>query len=161
LLALALVAAILAGPMAESASAKKQKSRLSARVDGKKFKGSKKGTFFTYAPTGFSVISQTKVKRGVSRAISVNCGQIDLRTAAVPTPPLQCFGFYQINVVRGGGGQTTWISQGIELTVAAFDGVSASGSFRGVIGPSSSSPTEAPVAIEDGSFFAFILDGPG
>jgi hypothetical protein len=157
LLLAALAAALLAGPTAESV-AKKHKARLTARVDGKKFKGSKRGTFFIYAPTGFSVISQTKVKRGVSRAINVSCGQIDLRTVAVPIGPLQCYGFYQVNVVRGPGSQTTWISQGTELTITSFDGVSAVGSFRGVVGPSASSPGEAPVTIENGSFFAFVLD---
>jgi hypothetical protein len=157
-LLIALGALVLAGPTLESAVAKKQKARLSARVDGKRFKGMKRATIFLYATTSFSVNSQTRVKRGVSRAITVNCGPIDLKAVTVPTPVLQCFGVYQENVVRGAGGQKTWTTQAMELTVEFFDGTRAAGTFRGTVPASLSNPDEPPVTIEEGSFSAFVRD---
>jgi hypothetical protein len=69
---------ILAGPVVESALAMRRKPRMTALVDGKRFKSLKR-----------------RVKRGVSRAISVNCGSIDLQTMPVPSAPIPCLGIEQ------------------------------------------------------------------
>jgi hypothetical protein len=154
----ALGALVLAGPMVESTVAMRRKPRFSALVDGKRFKALRRAVSFIYTTTTFSAAGQTRVKRGVSRFISVNCGAIDLRATAVPTPALSCYGTYQENVVRGAGGQKTWISEGMELTVDSFDGTRVTGTFRGVIQPSASNPSEPPVTIEQGTFSAVIRD---
>lgn len=131
---------------------------MTARVDGRKFKGQKAGTIILYATTSFSVNTQTKPKRGVSRALTVNCGPgIDLRALAVPSPPLSCFGIYQINSLRGGG-QQTWIgpTQTMELIVESIADTLVTGTFRGSI--PSNEPGVAPVSIDDGRFAVFIRD---
>lgn len=152
----ALAAALLAGPLLGPALAKKQKARVTALVDGKKLKGQKTATIILYATTSFSVNTQTKPKKGVSRALTVNCGPgVDLRAIPVPSQPLSCFGIYQINRLRGGG-QQTWIgpTQTMELVVESIVYTRVTGTFRGTI--PSTDPAVPPVSIEDGRFTAFI-----
>jgi hypothetical protein len=127
-------------------------------VDGKRFKALKRAIFFTYTTTGFSIVGQTRVKRGVSRSISVNCGSVDLQTTPIPSPALPCLGIYQETIVRRGGGLRNWTSYGTELTIESFDGSRVTGTFRGVITPSTSNPEEPPVTIEQGSFSAAFRD---
>jgi hypothetical protein len=157
LLPAALVVAQLAGPLLGPALAKTQKARVTALVDGKKFKGQKTGTIILYATTSFSVNTQTKPKRGISRALTINCGPgIDLRALALPSPRLACFGIYQINRLRGSGGQQTWIgpTQTMELVVDSIVDTRVTGTFRGTI--PSDDPAVPPVSIEEGRFTAFI-----
>lgn len=152
----ALSAALLVGPLLGPALAKRQKAKMTALVDGKKLKGAKTGTIILYATTSFSVNTQTKVKKGVSRALTVNCGPgIDLRAIPVPSAPLSCFGIYQINRVSGGGLET-WIgpTQTMELVVESIVDTRVTGTFRGSL--PSDKPGVAPVSIEDGRFTAFI-----
>ncbi len=154
----AILTALVAGPMVEQGAAKKQRARMTARIDGQRFKGLKVATIILYASTTFSVNSQTKVKRGVSRALTINCGpQIDLRALPIPSPTLLCFGIYQINSTRGGD-QKTWIgaTQTMELVVTGFDGTRADRTFRGTIPSIASNPVEPPVTIEEGRFTAFL-----
>lgn len=156
LLAVAMAAGWLAGPLVEPGLAKKPQARVTARIDGKKFKGQKIGTVVLYAPTSFSVNTQTRPKRGISRALTVNCGPgIDLLALALPSPTLPCFGIYQINRLRGGG-QQTWIgpTATMELVVESLVDTRVTGTFRGAI--PSSDPDTPPVTIEEGRFTAFI-----
>jgi hypothetical protein len=156
----ALTAALLAGPLLGPALAKKQKAKMSALVDGKKLKGMKAATSILYATTSFSVNTQTKPKKGFSRALTVNCGPgIDLRALAVPSQPLSCFGIYQITAQRGGNQQTyIGATQTMELVVDSIVDTRVTGTFRGTL-PHSTDPAVPPVTIEDGSFTAFVLFG--
>ena len=159
LLLVALAAALVSGPLLQPALAKKTaKASMTARIDGKKFKGMKIATSILYATSSFSVNTQTKVKKGVSRALTVNCGPgIDLRTLPVPSQPLACFGIYQVNPVRGGDQQTfIGSTQTMELVVESVVDTRVTGTFRGTL-PHSTDPAVPPVTIEEGRFTAFIL----
>jgi hypothetical protein len=158
LLLAVLAAALVAGPLLEPALAKRPKAKMTATVDGKKFKGMKNATSMLYATTSFSVNTQTKVKKGISRALTIVCGPgIDLRALPVPSQPLSCIGIYQINPVRGGD-QQTYIgpTPTMELVVESIVDTLVTGTFRGTI-PHSTDPAAPPVTIEDGRFTAFML----
>ena len=158
LLLAALAAALVAGPMIRPALAR-QKAKMTAKVDGKKFKGLKIATSILYATTGFSVNTQTKPKKGFSRALTVNCAPgIDLRALPVPSQPLSCFGIYQVTALKGGNQQTfLGPTQTMELVVDSIVDTRVTGSFRGTL-PHSTDPAVPPVTIEEGRFTAFILD---
>jgi hypothetical protein len=158
LLLAALAAALVAGPMIQPALAR-QKAKMTAKVDGKKFKGLKIATSILYATTSFSVNTQTKPKKGFSRALTVNCGPgIDLRALAVPSQPLSCFGIYQVTALKGGNQQTfLGPTQTMELVVESIVDTRVTGTFRGTL-PHSTDPAVPPVTIEEGRFTAFILD---
>ena len=160
LLLAVLAAALVAGPLLEPALAKRPKAKMSARIDGKKLKGLKAATSILYATSSFSVNTQTKVKKGVSRALTIACGPgIDLRTLAVPSQPLSCFGIYQVNPVRGGNQQTyLGATQTMELVVESVVDTRVTGTFRGTI-PHSTDPAVPPVTVEEGQFTAFVLFG--
>lgn len=147
-----LVGTLVVGPLVTEVSARKRKPRFVALVDGKRFKSTKRAAILLYAPTGFSVNGQTRVKRGVSRFISVSCLGVDLMIDPMTNVVLPCLGIYQENIVRGGGGQRTWLSEGMELTIESIDGSRVTGSFRGIIQPDTSNPSEPAVAIEGGAF---------
>jgi hypothetical protein len=159
LLLAGLAAALVAGPMLQPALAKRQKAKMSAKIDGKKFKGLKIATTILYATTSFSVNTQTKPKKGFSRALTVNCGPgIDLRALPIPSQPLSCFGIYQITALRGGNQQTyLGPTQTMELVVESIVDTRVTGTFRGTL-PHSTDPAVPPVTVEDGSFTAFIFD---
>jgi len=159
LLLAALAAALVTGPLLGPALAKKQKASMSARIDGKKFKGQKIATSILYATTSFSVNTQTKVKKGVSRALTILCGPgIALRALPVPSQPLSCVGIYQINPTRGGNQQTyLGATPTMELVVESIVDARVTGTFRGTI-PHSTDPAVPPVTIEEGRFTAFILN---
>lgn len=155
-------AVILAAPMIDDAVARKQRSRFSAMVDGKRLKGWKRATFATYATTGFGVIASARPRRGVVRSLSVDCVGVDLRTITLPVfwPDFssmpECFGFYLETRLRGGLKQ--WTSAGMEVTVDSFDGTRVVGTFRGIIQPSTSNPSEPAVTVEGGRFSVFVRD---
>ena len=158
LLLAALAAALVAGPMIRPALAR-QKAKMTAKVDGKKFKGLKIATSILYATTGFSVNTQTKPKKGFSRALTVNCAPgIDLRALPVPSQPLSCFGIYQVTALKGGNQQTfLGPTQTMELVVESIVDTRVTGTFRGTL-PHSTDPAVPPVTIEEGRFTAYILD---
>ena len=159
LLLAALAAALVAGPWLQPALAKRQKAKVTAKVDGKKFKGLKIATTILYATTGFSVNTQTKPKKGFSRALTVNCAPgIDLRALVVPSQPLSCFGIYQVTALKGGNQQTfLGPTQTMELVVESIVDTLVTGTFRGTL-PHSTDPAVPPVTIEEGRFTAFIND---
>ena len=159
LLLVALAAALVSGPLLQPALAKKAKASMTARIDGKKLKGMKAATSLIYATTSFSVNTQTKPKKGFSRALTVNCGPgIDLRALPVPSQPLSCFGIYQITSLRGGNQQTyLGPTQSMELVVESIVDTRVTGTFRGTL-PHSTDPAVPPVTIEEGRFAAFILN---
>jgi len=154
-----LAAALLAGPLLAPALAKRQKAKMSALVDGRKFKGMRIATSILYATTSFSVNTQTKVKKGVSRALTIVCGPgIDLFALPVPSQPLPCSGIYQVNPARGGDQQTyLGPTQTMELVVESIVETRVTGTFRGSI-PHSTDPAVPPVTIEEGRFTAFVLN---
>jgi len=154
----ALAAILAAGPLVDAAFAKKQKAGFSAVVAGKRLRSAKRAIVGLYTTTSFSVNVQTRVRRGVSRALSINCLGTDLKIITPPAPIPQCFGFYTETRVRRGGGLKQWTSAGMEPTGTSFDGTKLEGTFRGVIGPSTSNPTEPPVTVEGGSFTVFVRD---
>lgn len=159
LLLAALAAVLVAGPMLQPALAKRVKAKMTAKVDGKKLKGLRIATTILYASTGFSVNTQTKPKKGFSRALTVNCAPgIDLRALAIPSPPLSCFGIYQITALKGGNQQTyLGPTQTMELVVESIVETMVTGTFRGTL-PHSTDTAVPPVSIEEGRFTAFILD---
>jgi hypothetical protein len=159
LLLAAVAVALSTAPLVGPALAKKPKAKMTARIDGKKFKGLKIATSLIYATTSFSVNTQTRPKKGFSRALTVNCGPgIDLRALPVPSQPLPCFGIYQITALRGGN-QQTYIgpTQTMELVVESIVDTRVTGTFRGTL-PHSTDPAVPPVSIEEGSFTAFYRD---
>jgi len=159
----AVLTALVAGTMVEIAVAKMpNRPGMKALVDGKRFKGLKTATTILYATTTFSVNSQTKVKRGVSRFISVGCGPgVDLLALPIPSPTILCYGTYQTNSVRGGD-QKTWLgaTPTMELVIETFDGTRASGTFLGAISAAVGT-VEPPVTIESGRFTAPIQNPGG
>jgi hypothetical protein len=159
LLLATLAAALVTGPMLQPALAKRPKAKMTATIDGKRFKGLKIATTILYASTGFSVNTQTKPKKGFSRALTVNCAPgIDLRALPIPSQPLSCFGIYQITALKGGNQQTyLGPTQTMELVVESMVDTRVTGTFRGTL-PHSTDPTVPPVTIEEGRFTAFILN---
>jgi hypothetical protein len=152
-LAILLAAIIVTGPTVGDALAKQQKARFSALVAGKRLKV-KRAIFGTYVSTGFGVIAQAPPRRRVARALSIDCLG-DIKTIPLPAVVPQCLGTYTEKKLRGGG-LKQWTSLGMEVTVGFFDGSKLVGTFRGVIQPSTSNPTDPPVAVEGGSFTVFV-----
>jgi hypothetical protein len=155
-------AVLVSGSIVDEAVARRQRSRMSAQVNGKRLKGLKKATFGTVVPTGFGVITMAKRRRGVQRSLSVDCVGGDIRTLPLPvfwpgfSSVPQCVGTYLENSRRSGLKQ--WTSLGLDVTVNVVEGTRIEGTFRGVIGPSTSNPTEPPIAVEEGSFSVFTRD---
>lgn len=158
-LVVALGAVLVAGPLIDYAVAKKPKSRLSALVNDKKLKASKRGLLGIYSTTSFSVAGATKARRGVVRTATVNCGPVDVRTVAPPIALTGCFGSYTEAGKRSSFRQ--WTGAGMELTVDSVDGNRISGTFRGIlVDASSANPSDASTEteIEEGSFSIVLTD---
>ena len=156
-LLLALGALLLAGPLVEDGYAKKPKAFLKAFVEGRRLKAWRRGGLFgTLASASFSVAGATKPKRGVVRTITVTCGPVDLRTVPPATTLTGCFGSY---TEAGSGPFRQWTGTGMELTVDSFDGDRLVGKFRGELADASAAnPTDASVAIDDGTFAVFLAE---
>jgi hypothetical protein len=146
----------LAAPLLDDALALQRKPRFKAQVDGKRFQALKRTVILTYTPANFAVAGRARVKRGVSRGISVNCLE-DLNTIPVPSAPLFCIGTYAESMRRGAGEQKFWQSLAMELTIQSHDGTRVTGTFRGLLDPIDSNP-EQPVTIEEGTFSATVVD---
>jgi hypothetical protein len=154
---LALGALLLAAPPVRDAEAKKPRTFFKALVDGKKFKGAKRTRGGAFASTSFSVYGATKPKRGVVRTIQIVCGPVDLRTVA-PGTTLTCYA----DLTHAGGRASDyrqWSGTAVSVTVDAFDGGRASGSFQGLLEvPGSANPTPAPAVVEGGIFSLPLTD---
>jgi hypothetical protein len=149
-------AIVLAGSAIGDGWAKTPKVRFSATVNGKRMKALKRATFLTLASTSFSVIGQSKPRKGVSRAITALCGPgVDLRSLALPAT-LACYGSY---VEARRKGSKEWVRpNGIEVTVESFDGSRAEGTFRGTLDTTVAHAGDPPVAIEEGRFSVIARD---
>jgi hypothetical protein len=151
------LAVVLAVPLLDDAQARRPRARLSASVDGKRFKAWKRGLTGIYSTASFSAGGSTKPRRGMIRTLQVACAGVDIKTVTLPFAPTLCTGIYQENNIRTGG-LKNWSALGIELTADSFDGSRMVGTFRGVIGPSTSNPTEPPVTVEGGTFTVYVVD---
>ena len=156
-LVVALGAVLLAGPLVGDAFAKKPKSRLSATVNGKRLKSSKRAVMGLYATASFSVNSATRLRHGLVRSITVNCGPVDIKAVALPITLTACFGAYT-EAPRHTAGFKQWLSNGIDLTVESFDGSRVVGTFRGALAPTSANASDPPASVEDGSFSLVLTD---
>ncbi|MFN8546120.1 MAG: hypothetical protein U0807_18215 [Candidatus Binatia bacterium] len=148
--------ALLAGPLVRDGFAKKAKSRLSATVDGKRLKASPRALVALSSSGSFSVNGQTKVQKGLSRAVTVNCLG-NLGVLALPAT-LTCYGTYTESRKHG---SKSWQSNGMELTVESFDGSRTVGTFRGTLDPASAHASDPPVSIEHGSFSLVVTSVGG
>jgi hypothetical protein len=158
-LVMTLAAVVLAGPLIEDAVAKRPKSHLSATVNGKRLKSSKRGIMGLYATSSFSVNGATKPRRGRVRSITVNCGPVNIKTVALPITLTDCFGAYT-EAGRKAADFKQWTSGGMELTVESLDGDRIVGTFRGAIQASGANPGDPPASVEGGTF-SLVLTGTG
>jgi hypothetical protein len=155
-LALALVVILLAGAAVDDALAKKPKSRLSAFVNSKKLKASKRGLTGVYATTSFSIGGASKPKRRLVRSVTATCGAVDIKTATLPVT-LSCFGSY--TEAGKSSAFRQWTGLDMTVIVDSRDGNRIGGSFAGVLtDPSSANPTDASATVEGGSFSMVLID---
>jgi len=153
-LAVALGAVLLTGSLIDDAAARKPKARLSATVAGKRLKALRRATFLIYSTTSFSVTGQTNVRHGLSRAVSAACLG-DLKTLVLPTT-LGCYGTY--TEARRSGARDWQRNEGMQVTIASFDGTRAVGTFQGTLDPGPSHAADPTVGVENGAFSIVIRE---
>ncbi len=155
-LVVALGAVLLAGPLVDDAFARRPRTRLSATANGRRLKALRRATFLLYATTSFSVNGQTRVRRGLSRAITANCPG-DLKTLVLPAV-VSCYGSY--TEARRTGAKEWSRNDGILVTIESLVDNRAVGSFSGAFDPGPSHAVDPPVTVESGSF-AIVLTEVG
>lgn len=156
-LVMVLGAVLLAGPLIGDAFARKPKPLLSATVNDKRLKSSKRGIVGLYATTSFSVNGATKVKRGLVRSITVNCGPVNIKAVPLPNTLTSCYGAYSESRSKGGPAFKQWTGTAVELAVDSFDGSRIVGRFRGTL-DIPQDPGDPPAAVEDGTFSLVFID---
>jgi hypothetical protein len=182
----ALGVAVAVGLVADGTAAKKKrKERITARVNGKRFRAQDFNT--SGSDTAPLVIKGgTKPRVGtVVRSVEVWC-KVSLQAPVTPHPPDPCTGvggrrlaaadvpadccFVRYYNFRFGGadGGTTRRFRGsndtgaVQVTLESFDGSRLTGTFQGTLGPVDASKDEVPiegpsVTVENGTF-SVILD---
>jgi hypothetical protein len=164
--AVALGAALAVGLAADGVAAKKKrKERLTALVDGKKFRAR---DFNTSAPGASPfLIGGTKPRVGtIIRSLEVTC--------LVPLPELEppvtlsdrCTVRYNDFRFGGAEGGTTRRFRGenetgaVQVTIESFDGSRLIGTFGGTLAAvdASDEPLEAPPVTVENGYFSVVLD---
>ncbi len=151
---LALSGVLLAGPLIEDAFARRPRSRLSATVNGRRLKALRRATLLLYATTSFSVNGQTRVRRGLSRAVTANCPG-DLKTLVLPAV-VGCYGSY--TEARRAGAKEWSRNEGILVTIESLIDARAVGKFSGTLDPGPSHSGDPPVTVEGGTFSIVLID---
>lgn len=166
---MALGAALAVGLAPDEAAAKrKRKERLTATIDGKRFRAR---DFNTSAPGASPiVIGGTKPRVGtVVRSLEVVCvvPLPELVFPVTPIPPDECtISYFDFRYGGAQGGTTrrflgTNDTGAVRVTLESFDGKRLTGTFQGTLGPvdASEMPIEgSPVTVENGTFSAVLDD---
>lgn len=158
-----LVAGLLLGGVGGGvAEAKKKKPVVQASIDGKKFKNSKRTppSAVYQGLTGLFIV-QAGSQKGGRRSVSIKTlsfsTQVDLATATLPITVPAFTAMYTDNTYRGltPGAPKSWVGEGLNVTITAFDGARISGTFEGSLPPGSG--VTAPATFTGGKFDLPIL----
>lgn len=139
------------------AHAKKKKAVVQVFVDGKKFKNSKRtppsATYQTL--TGLLTIVAGSQKGG-ARSVSIksfSVGAVVDLSGPLPAASTSSTTMYTDNTYRGivpPGPGTSWVGDGLVVTVDKYDGVRISGRIEGSVPPGSNA--SAPAVFTNGKF---------
>ena len=147
-----LAIALAIGMHGRDAAAKKPE--LSARIHGHALKAHGKHLQLTSASTVFEISADAGSFRN-NRAIAIACVALDLAHTPLPTTLSGCNGTYQeTRFVHRRLSAKVWMiaNDGVQVTIDAFDGTRARGTFTGSFDVSGSG--DPPATIQSGRFDA-------
>jgi len=139
--------AALAAVLASAVPAAAGKPHLTARINGHRLKAV--GTRLQVNYIGnelFEIVGSTKNVR-FNRAVAIACVAFDLASQPPPVTLTGCNGNYQeTRTKRRSASAKVWAtSSGVQVTIDAFDGTSASGTFAGTFEVAGDGGAPAPI----------------